>query len=158
MPMAAIDINHVTIHADNLAESVRFYTEVLEFEEVQAPNLGNPLAWLRCGDQQLHVVERDTEPPRYHHFGLTVDDFERVFKLAKEHGSFDDRGDRATHQGQLYELPDGVVQLYLRDPAGNMVEVNWPDVTTLDESIQDQVIDRSEQYPQSEAQSSARLL
>ena len=33
------------------------------------------------------------------------------------------------------ELPDGAVQMYLRDPAGNLVEINWPDVTTLDRSV-----------------------
>jgi lactoylglutathione lyase len=27
------------------------------------------------------------------------------------------------------------VQMYLRDPAGNMVEVNWPDASTLDRSV-----------------------
>jgi hypothetical protein len=32
-------------------------------------------------------------------------------------------------------LPDGAVQLYVRDPVGNMVEVNWPDVSTLDRSV-----------------------
>jgi hypothetical protein len=32
-------------------------------------------------------------------------------------------------------LPDGAVQMYLRDPAGNLVEVNWPDVTTLDREV-----------------------
>ena len=36
--------------------------------------------------------------------------------------------------GSVYGLPDGAVQLYLRDPAGNMVEVNWPDASTLDRS------------------------
>ncbi|HYQ85144.1 MAG TPA: hypothetical protein VEP28_14215 [Rubrobacter sp.] len=25
--------------------------------------------------------------------------------------------------------------MYLRDPAGNLVEVNWPDVTTLDRGL-----------------------
>lgn len=25
--------------------------------------------------------------------------------------------------------------MYLRDPAGNMVEVNWPDASTLDHSV-----------------------
>jgi lactoylglutathione lyase len=25
--------------------------------------------------------------------------------------------------------------MYLRDPAGNMVEVNWPDASTLDRSV-----------------------
>ena len=32
----------------------------------------------------------------------------------------------------------GQVQLYFRDPAGNLIELNWPDATTLDRS----------QYPQ----------
>jgi hypothetical protein len=26
------------------------------------------------------------------------------------------------------------VQMYLRDPAGSLVELDWPDVTTLDRS------------------------
>jgi hypothetical protein len=25
--------------------------------------------------------------------------------------------------------------MYLRDPAGNLVELDWPDVTTLDRSV-----------------------
>ena len=32
----------------------------------------------------------------------------------------------------MYELPDGSVQMYLRDPAGNLIEIDWPDVTTID--------------------------
>ena len=35
----------------------------------------------------------------------------------------------------MYELPDGSVQMYVRDPAGNLVEIDWPDVTTLDRSV-----------------------
>ncbi len=35
----------------------------------------------------------------------------------------------------VYELPDGAAQLYLRDPAGNLVEANWPDASTLDRSV-----------------------
>mgnify|MGYP003292033530 CR=1 FL=1 len=35
----------------------------------------------------------------------------------------------------MYELPDGSVQMYVRDPAGNLVEVDWPDVNTLDRSL-----------------------
>lgn len=25
--------------------------------------------------------------------------------------------------------------MYLRDPAGNLIEIDWPDVTTLDRSL-----------------------
>ena len=27
------------------------------------------------------------------------------------------------------------MQMYIRDPAGNLVEIDWPDVTTLDRSV-----------------------
>jgi hypothetical protein len=33
------------------------------------------------------------------------------------------------------ELPDGAVQIYLRDPAGNLVEVNWRNANTLDRGL-----------------------
>ena len=35
----------------------------------------------------------------------------------------------------MYELPDGSVQMYIRDPAGNLIELDWPDVSTLDRSV-----------------------
>ena len=33
---------------------------------------------------------------------------------------------------QLVELPSGQVQLYFRDPADNLIELNWPDADTID--------------------------
>jgi hypothetical protein len=35
---------------------------------------------------------------------------------------------------QLVELPSRQVQLYFRDPADNLIELNWPDADTLDRS------------------------
>jgi YD repeat-containing protein len=34
-----------------------------------------------------------------------------------------------------YELPDGSVQMYRRGTAGNLIEIDWPDGTTLDRSF-----------------------
>ena len=31
--------------------------------------------------------------------------------------------------------PAGWVQMYLQDPAGNLIEVDWPDASTLDRSV-----------------------
>jgi hypothetical protein len=52
----------------------------------------------------------------------------RVYEAAKRMGVLDGE----TFGNAVNELPDGAVQMYLRDPSGNLVEVNWPDVTTLD--------------------------
>jgi lactoylglutathione lyase len=32
------------------------------------------------------------------------------------------------------------VQMYLRDPAGNLIEIDWPDARTLDPRIRERVI------------------
>jgi YD repeat-containing protein len=60
-----------------------------------------------------------------------VDDFEAAYTRAKQTGAHVESGRYST----VRELPDGAVQMYLRDPAGNLVEINWPDVTTLDRSV-----------------------
>ncbi len=68
--------------------------------------------------------------PSYQHFALDVDDFMAVYRKLKEKGVLEAK----TFKNAIHELPDGAVQMYARDPAGNLVEVNWPDVATLDVS------------------------
>jgi hypothetical protein len=42
--------------------------------------------------------------------------------------------DSTAFRNPVDELPDGCVQMYLRDPSGNLIEIDWPDVATLDRS------------------------
>ena len=73
----ALRLNHVSIHADDLEESARFYERVFGMERLPTPRFQDTtVIWLRLGDQQLHLFTRETGPPRYHHFGLEVDDFD----------------------------------------------------------------------------------
>jgi catechol 2,3-dioxygenase-like lactoylglutathione lyase family enzyme len=140
--MTAIELNHASVVAHELAESVAFYEELFGMEPVPTPTFEVPVQWLRCGEQQLHLFERDVSAPEYHHLGLTVDDFDRIYREATERALFagwDDSTD-----GSLYLLPDGVVQLYLADPAGNLVEVDHPDVTSLSDEIRADIVDREE--------------
>lgn len=129
--MKASGFTHVSVHAHDLDESVRFYVEMFGMEEVPAPDFPFPVRWLRVGDLQLHLFQSEDPAPRGHHFGLDVDDFEAVYEKAQEKGAQVGEG----YFSRVYELPDGAAQLYLRDPAGNMVEVNWPDASTLDRSV-----------------------
>jgi catechol 2,3-dioxygenase-like lactoylglutathione lyase family enzyme len=121
----------VSVHAHNLEDSVRFYKDLFGMEEIPAPNFPFPVRWLRVGDLQLHLIESEEAAPRAHHFGLDVDDFEAAYMKAKELGVVEESG----YFSKVYELPDGAVQLYVRDPSGNMIEVNWPDVSALDRSV-----------------------
>ena len=131
--MTALRINHVSVHAYDLEESVRFYEELFGMERVPTPRFQEDVVWLRLGDQQLHVFLRDrAEPPFLHHFGLDVDDFEAVYRKARKRGLLDGE---AFHQ-PLRRHPQGWVQMYLRDPAGNLVEVDCPDISTLEPEVQ----------------------
>jgi lactoylglutathione lyase len=147
----ALRLNHVSIHADDLETSARFYEEIFGVERLPTPTFGDTsVVWLALGDQQLHLFTRDTGPSRYHHFGLEVDDFESVYECAKTLGALEPA---AFGRGALRELPDGSVQMYLRDPAGNLVEVVWPDVSTLSGSLVAELtrlVDDVEQGPDAE--------
>jgi YD repeat-containing protein len=143
--MRAVRFNHVSIHANDLDESTRFYEEVFGMERLPTPRFRQPVRWLRLGDQQLHLFQReDAESPPYHHLGLDVDDFEAVYKAAKERGLLD----HETWQRPLRVHPSGWVQMYIRDPAGNLVEVDWPDVSTLDPALAAQLYPLETDIPQ----------
>ena len=129
--MRATRFNHVSIHATDMEESLRFYTEIFGMERLPSPDFSEHVEWLRLGDQQLHLFTSEGPAPRSHHLALDVDDFEAAYVKAKELGLLDD----GTFGASVRELPGGAVQMYIRDPAGNLVEVDWPDVSSLDLSV-----------------------
>jgi catechol 2,3-dioxygenase-like lactoylglutathione lyase family enzyme len=142
--MRATRINHVSVVANDLEESARFYEELFGMERIATPRFPEPVLWLRLGNQQLHLFQRPVDAPLYHHLGLDVDDFESLYRRAKEHGLLDD-----TAWGwKLRSHPTGWVQLYLRDPAGNLVEVDWPDAAMLPPDIAADVMPLERQVPQ----------
>lgn len=129
--MPATGFTHVSISARDLDESVRFYEDFFGMEEVPSPDFSGPVRWLRVGGLQLHLFLDERPAPTRHHFALDVDDFEEVYRKAQGTGAQVASGNYST----VRELPDGAVQMYLKDPAGNLVEVNWPDVNTLDREL-----------------------
>ena len=148
--MGATGINHVSISAKDMEESARFYEEVFGMERIPSPEFGRPVCWLRVGDVQLHLILDTDAAPRTHHLGLTIDDFDGTYAAIRA------RAD-ATFGWSLVELPSGQVQLYFRDPGGNLIELNWPDVETLDRSKYPELTRLADQVPQSAEALRARL-
>src|SRR5947209_19979558 len=100
-------INHVSVSARNLTDSVEFYVELLGAERIPTPNFGLPVQWLAVGNTQLHLFERDLTPTSHHHLGITVEDVEPVYRAAERWNAFDDNA----FGNRLVELPGDVVQL-----------------------------------------------
>src|SRR3954452_3409761 len=131
-------IHHVSVNARDLETSVDFYVDLLGAERIATPNFGLPVQWLGLGSEepqrtQLHLFQRDLMPNRQHHFGVTVDDLEPVYRAAERRGAFDDEA----FKNRLVELPGDVVQLYVRDPAGNLMEVDQHGADRLPEDMRD---------------------
>jgi catechol 2,3-dioxygenase-like lactoylglutathione lyase family enzyme len=146
-------INHVSVNAQNLQESVEFYVELFGAEPIPTPNFGLPVQWLALGGTQLHLFERDLQPTSHHHFAVTVDDVEPVYRAAERRGAFD----RRSFGNHLIELPGNVVQLYVRDPANNLVEVDQHDAARLPDHLRDELKGLWELNPQSEENMRGRL-
>jgi catechol 2,3-dioxygenase-like lactoylglutathione lyase family enzyme len=151
--VAARGINHVSIPTRDLDESERFYKELVEAERLDSPNFGTPVRWLRVGNVQIHLLQDGGGGGGAGHFGITVDDLAAVYERARALDAFDS----FANGYYLWELPDGVVQLYLRDPSGNLVEVNARDAGALPELVRAEVRALVEAQPQSEENLRARL-
>jgi catechol 2,3-dioxygenase-like lactoylglutathione lyase family enzyme len=147
------DLNHVSVGARDLPSSIRFYVDLFGLEEIPTPNFGFPVQWLRAGGRQLHLFERNESPPTYQHFAFTVDEVEPVYARAKELDCFD----RTTFRAHLLELPGDCVQLYLRDPAGNLVEVNARGASRVSESMRADMVVLADLQPQDEENLRATL-
>jgi catechol 2,3-dioxygenase-like lactoylglutathione lyase family enzyme len=146
----ALRINHVSIAAADLETSARFYEEIFSMERIPSPTFDLPVLWLRVGDMQLHLFLDDGPAPSRHHLGITIDDFDAAYEAIRA------RTDDA-FGWDLVELPSGQVQLYFRDPAGNLIELNWHDVETLDREKYPELVRLADRIPQSDAALDARL-
>jgi catechol 2,3-dioxygenase-like lactoylglutathione lyase family enzyme len=131
----------VSISAADLEESTRFYEDVFGMERIPTPRFDVPVQWLRIGDLQLHLFEDAGPAPQRHHLGLTIDDFDAAYAAVRAY-SDEPFGMR------LVELPSRQLQLYFRDPGGNLIELNYPDADAVDRSRYPELERLSDRVPQ----------
>ncbi|MEL6276900.1 MAG: VOC family protein [Bacteroidota bacterium] len=116
----AININHVALIVDQLETAAAFYENELGLEVIPAFMFDYPTAFFKINDtHQLHLTEWEDEYSFRGHICLLVDDFNAVFWRMKALGVIDIKP-----WGKVRQLPDGAMQLFVRDPAGNLVEIS----------------------------------
>ena len=99
-----VGINHVALEVGDIDEALGWYGRIFEFE-LRSRRPG--AAFVDMGDQFIALAEgRTQEPDAHRHFGLVVDDVERVRAALRDAGvpTFGDGRD-------------------FRDPWGNFVQV-----------------------------------
>ena len=115
--MKAAGIHHVGLIVADVAAARHFYVDQLGFEErTDRPDFGFDGAWLQVGEQQVHLIEGAEPLPAGGHFALAVEDLDGVVAEL-----------RAAGVKVSDPVPAGSGrQSFLKDPGGNLVELNQP--------------------------------
>ena len=135
MPIKFID--HVNIRCENLDASRRFYVDVLGLRDGERPPLASSGTWLYGDDHALvHLVDRKAEgskgPPRRR---LPEGDVDLRVTGSFDHVALNASGLAAMRQRlDALDIPfketvvprSGSHQLFLRDPDGVKIELNYP--------------------------------
>lgn len=110
-------VHHVALNVTDVQEARAFYVDLLELSEIPRPDFGFPGLWLDLGDQQLHLFQSDDSPAHGQHFAFEVEDIESTLSDLAERG--------VKPVGRL-DIPGAGRQAFIRDPFGNMIEINEP--------------------------------
>jgi len=126
--MPVSEMNHFTVLTDDLERTRAFYVELLGLREGERPPLGFPGAWLYAGDRPiLHVIAGRTLPAERR--GV-------LDHMAFSATALADVCERLGRAGVPYDLrrqpTSGVWQLFLNDPNGARVELDFDPAETLE--------------------------
>jgi glyoxylase I family protein len=111
-------VHHVSINVHDTEETGKFYIDVLGLEKLDRPDFGFPGMWLRSGGQEIHLMQVENhQAPDGQHFAFRVDDIEAVIE---------ELSSRGVKVSKVFDLPGGARQAFLKDPSGNMLEINQP--------------------------------
>jgi len=117
-------LDHFNIRTRRLAETVRFYEDVLGLEKGARPNFAFPGAWMYSeGKPVVHIVDISvTDEPQKPDSGV-------VHHVAFVSRGFDGMTQRLKTKGMKFEarqVPGGELwQIFVHDPNGVMIELNY---------------------------------
>ena len=127
----ALKINHVALIVKDLEAACIFYEKELGLEPLPAFLFDYPTAFFKFNDQQqLHLTEWEDAHSFRGHICVQVDDINAFFFRMKVLGIID-----IQPWGKVRRLPDGAIQMFVRDPSGNLVELSSDPKDLIDPKI-----------------------
>jgi len=119
-------MDHIALYVFDLDKSAEFYKNVMKFEVIPEPFHDDKHVWFRIGSHsKLHIIKGAasvTDHDINSHFAYHVTDLKKFMqhldKLKVKYGNW--AGDEKATQAR----PDGVTQIYLKDPDNYWIEVN----------------------------------
>jgi lactoylglutathione lyase len=127
----ALKINHVALIVKDLEAACIFYEKELGLEPLPAFLFDYPTAFFKFNDQQqLHLTEWEDAHSFRGHICVQVDDINALFFRMKVLRIID-----IQPWGKVRRLPDGAIQMFVRDPSGNLVELSSDPKDPIDPKI-----------------------
>lgn len=108
-------VHHVAVVVDDLDAARSFYCEKLAMQEIARPQFESSGFWVQIGAQELHVSQGPEAPHKRNHFALAVEDISDAVAQLEANGVMVRRGREVSGAGR---------QAFLRDPWGNLIELN----------------------------------
>lgn len=108
-------IQHVTqeVPPPQLEACVKFYS-IIGFAQVRVPaGIEGRALWLERGTTQIHLMPREDAAPPSGHVGIVVARYDEVLAQLRDEG----------HEIEPRREHWGSPRAYVRDPAGNLVEL-----------------------------------
>ena len=119
-------LDHIALYVSDLVKSTRFYSEVLQLDSLPEPFRDGKHAWFSLGgDLQLHLIsgaDSLPEQPKRNHICFSSTSLTPFIDRLKKAGI--PWEDLQGVQKGITRRPDGVQQIYFRDPDGYWIEAN----------------------------------
>lgn len=138
--MPIVDLNHYFVRAHDLEATRQFYMDVLGFEIMPRPNFPFPGYWLGVnGSIQVHIGPSSIPNRERYYLGTRADAVDgqtgvvdHVAFVANEPQEFVARFKQMKIDFRPRHLPESnLYQLFVRDPNGVVIELNFMGVTDV---------------------------
>ncbi|WP_231426828.1 MULTISPECIES: VOC family protein [Pedobacter] len=119
-------INHIAVYVNNLTTSTTFYQSIFNLKMIPEPFKDGKHTWFSLGNAgALHLIEGQKSNQtfdRNDHLCFSVASIEEFIQsLNQKKIPFEDWAGKV---GAINLRPDGVKQIYFKDPDGHWLEVN----------------------------------
>jgi catechol 2,3-dioxygenase-like lactoylglutathione lyase family enzyme len=135
--MPLTELNHYFVRANDLERTKRFYCEVLGMQEMPRPDFAFPGYWLGvAGKVQVHMGPHNLPDAGTHYMGTTprsaTDNagvIDHIAFSATQPKELDARLKALNVPARKRYRPEiGLLQMFLRDPDGLTIEINFHNV------------------------------
>ena len=119
-------LNHIAVYVYDLKKSTDFYKGIIGLTVIPEPFHDNKHTWFKIGEHsQLHLIQGATsiaDHDKNSHLCFSVSSMDSFIVVLNKNKIW--FGNWAGNTNTITTRPDGVKQIYFKDPDGYWIEIN----------------------------------